>query len=48
MTETQLPAVTPLTPRRRAIVVGASSGIGAALVKKLAREGYLVAALSRR
>jgi len=33
---------------RRAIVVGASSGIGAALVRQLAREGYAVAALARR
>jgi NAD(P)-dependent dehydrogenase (short-subunit alcohol dehydrogenase family) len=34
--------------KRRAIVVGASSGIGAALVERLAREGYRVAALARR
>jgi NAD(P)-dependent dehydrogenase (short-subunit alcohol dehydrogenase family) len=34
--------------RRRAIVVGASSGIGAAIVSQLAREGYRVAALARR
>lgn len=34
--------------RRRAIVVGASSGIGAALVRQLAAEGYRVAALARR
>ncbi len=33
---------------RRAIVVGASSGIGAALVRALAREGARVAALARR
>jgi NAD(P)-dependent dehydrogenase (short-subunit alcohol dehydrogenase family) len=32
---------------RRAIVVGASSGLGAALVRRLAREGYRVAALAR-
>ncbi len=42
------PPATPLQPRRRAIVVGASSGIGAALTQKLAQEGYLVAALARR
>ncbi|MBM3976120.1 MAG: SDR family NAD(P)-dependent oxidoreductase [Planctomycetes bacterium] len=33
---------------RRAIVVGASSGMGAALVRQLAGEGYRVAALARR
>jgi len=34
--------------RRRAIVVGASTGIGAAIVEQLAAEGYRVAALARR
>jgi len=34
--------------QRRAIVVGASSGMGAALVRQLAGEGYRVAALARR
>ena len=46
----------PVSPRlsgvpaeaRRALVVGASSGIGAALVRQLAQEGYRVAALARR
>jgi NAD(P)-dependent dehydrogenase (short-subunit alcohol dehydrogenase family) len=33
---------------RRAIVVGASSGMGAALVRRLVREGWRVAALARR
>jgi len=39
-----------MNPNRagRAIVVGASSGIGAALVRRLAQEGWSVAALARR
>jgi NAD(P)-dependent dehydrogenase (short-subunit alcohol dehydrogenase family) len=43
------PRLSGLSPaRRRAIVVGASTGMGAALVRQLAREGYRVAALARR
>ncbi|MEM7306219.1 MAG: SDR family NAD(P)-dependent oxidoreductase [Planctomycetota bacterium] len=34
--------------KRRAIVVGASSGMGEAIVRQLAAEGYRVAALARR
>jgi short-subunit dehydrogenase len=37
-----------LEPRRRAIVIGASSGLGAALVRHLARQRYTVAAVARR
>lgn len=43
------PAVSGVSPAdRRAIVVGASSGIGRALVKRLAAQGFHVAALARR
>ncbi|MGE5249138.1 MAG: SDR family NAD(P)-dependent oxidoreductase [Bacteroidota bacterium] len=43
-----LPTATPLRPRKRAILVGASSGLGAALARRLAGEGYLLALLARR
>jgi len=38
----------PLGSQRSAIVVGGSSGIGAALVKVLVQQGYNVAAVARR
>jgi len=40
-------AATPLNPRRRGIIIGASDGMGAALARRLAREGYLLALLAR-
>lgn len=40
-------ASTPLRPYKRGILVGASRGIGAALARRLAREGYLLALFAR-
>jgi decaprenylphospho-beta-D-erythro-pentofuranosid-2-ulose 2-reductase len=39
---------TPLRPYRRGIIIGASDGLGAALARRLAREGYTLALLARR
>lgn len=47
-TTTTPPPTRPLEPQQRAIVIGASSGIGAALVRELAHNGYTVAAVARR
>lgn len=48
MSDSSKPAPsTPLNPRRRAILVGSSGGIGAALARKLGREGYALALLDR-
>lgn len=38
----------PLEPRQRTVIIGASSGMGAALAQRAAREGSLVAVLARR
>ena len=42
------PSARPLEPVPTAIVVGASSGTGAALVRRLAAQGFAVAAVARR
>lgn len=48
MSEQKTPPARPLEPRPCAIIVGASSGIGAALLRRLAFSGYNVAGVARR
>ena len=49
MSDSPKPAqATPLNPRRRGIIIGASDGMGAALARKLAKEGFTLALLARR
>lgn len=41
-------SATPLNPRRRGLIIGASDGLGAELARKLSKEGYSLALLARR
>jgi len=41
------PSATPLRPHQRAILVGCARGLGAAMARRLAREGYCLALLDR-
>lgn len=47
-TQTMIPRATPLTPLKKAVLVGASGGIGTALARRLAQEGYVLALLDRK
>jgi len=47
MPVTKLIAATPLQPRRRAIIIGSAQGLGAALARRLANEGYLLGLFDR-
>lgn len=42
------PVTTPLRPRQRGLIIGASSGMGAVLARRLGREGYILALVARR
>jgi len=45
--QTIIPRGTPLTPRKKAVLIGAAGGIGMQLARRLAREGYVLAMLDR-
>jgi short-subunit dehydrogenase len=48
MSSTSFPPDQPLEQRRRAIIVGASSGIGAALARELANQEFYLGLVARR
>ena len=41
-------SATPLRPQKRGLIIGASSGMGAALARRLSREGFTLALVARR
>jgi short-subunit dehydrogenase len=43
----KIKAATPLQPQRRTIIIGSARGLGAALSRRLAREGYLLGLVDR-
>jgi len=45
--QTIIPRATPLTPRKKAILIGASGGIGVQVARRLAQEGFVLALLDR-
>lgn len=48
MSSTSFPPEQPLEKRKRAIIIGASSGIGAALARELASQEFYLALVARR
>ena len=45
--QTMIPRATPLIPRKKGLLIGASGGIGAQVARRLAKEGYVLALLDR-